>query len=91
MNIERKVQTILGSGLRVHLKERFCRVLGNKSSLQNCSTECRNAQKRNTNLSRRVSTNVFLDRARGYNEIEDDIFILFTSSQTKDKLSLLYF
>lgn len=91
MNIERKVQTILGSGLRVHLKERFCRVLGNKSCLQNCITECRDTQKRNTTLSRRVSANVFLDRAKGYNEIEDDIFILFTSSQTKDKLSLLYF
>ena len=42
-------------------------------------------------MSRRLSTNVFLDRVRGYNEIEDNIFILFTSSQTKDKLSLLYF
>ena len=91
MLLKRKVQTILGSGLRVHLKERFCRVLGNKSCLQNCITECRDTQKRNTTLTRRLSANVFLDRARGYNEIEDNIFILFTSSQTKDKLSLLYF
>lgn len=61
-------------------------MLGNKSCLQNCITECRDTQKRNTTLSRRVSANVFLDRARGYNEIEDDIFILFYLSQTKDKL-----
>ena len=66
-------------------------MLGNKSCLQTCITEYRDTQKRNTTLSRRLSANVFLDRARGYNEIEDDIFILFTSSQTKDKLFLLYF